>query len=491
MKQTTARFATQAAAEEFADWVMDFYDDPYEWVLACYSWGKKGTPLEEYDGPDKWQTRVLKGLGRDIRAGKINIRICVSSGHGIGKTALVAWLIHWYISTHTIPQIVVTANTGTQLTTKTWRELAKWQHYAINGWMFDWTATSYRYRGQESTWYASAIKWSAHNSEGFQGTHERNVMMVFDEASGIENIIWEVAGAAFTSYGGIWIAFGNCTKNTGWFYEAAFGRQRKRWTTYIIDSRDAKMRNDELIQEWKEDWGEDSDYFRVRVRGLPPKQGVLQFISSAVTHAAVMREIKPQAISGRLPRLMGLDVARQGDDSSCLLMRHGRKILDMVDGETIKLFNIRNITHLCLHVSKLINENYPDIVFVDGTGLGGGAVDYLRALGHTNIVEVHGGSEAQDKDVFLNKRIEMWDRMRQWLEGADIPDDPRLIVDLTTPEFGFQEKTQKMKLESKEDMKKRGADSPDAGDALALTFYHNVPSKTAFISDDSYEPDEV
>ena len=106
-------------------------------------------------------------------------------------------------------------------------------------------------------------------------------------------------------------------------------------------------------------------------------------------------------------------------------------------------------------------------------------------------MEVHGGSEAQDDTVFINKRIEMWDRMRQWLEGADIPDDPQLIIDLTTPEFGFQEKTQKMKLESKEDMKKRGSDSPDAGDALAMTFYHNVPSKTAFVREDSYEPDEV
>jgi phage terminase large subunit len=229
----------------------------------------------------------------------------------------------------------------------------------------------------------------------------------------------------------------------------------------------------------------------VRVRGLPPKQGVLQFISSAIVHAAVLRVVDPKAISDRIPRLMSLDVARQGDDSSCLLMRQGRKLLELADGDYIKRFQIRNITQLCLHVSKIIHQNYPDIVFVDGTGIGAGAVDYLRTLGHDNIVEVHGGSEPQDKLVFLNKRIEMWDRCRQWLEGADIPDDPQLIVDLTTPEFGFQEKTQKMKLESKEDMKKRGADSPDSGDALVQTFFHSVPSKTAFVRDDSYEPEEV
>jgi hypothetical protein len=386
---------------------------------------------------------------------------------------------------------VVTANTGTQLTTKTWRELAKWKNYAINGFQFDWTATSYRFVGQEATWYASAIKWSAHNSEAFAGTHETNVMVIMDEASGIDDIIWEVTAGAFTSHGGLWLTFGNPTRNSGRFYEAAFGRHRKRWDTYVIDARDAKMRNDELIGEWLEDWGEDSDYFRVRVRGLPPKQGVLQFISSAVVHAAVMRVVDAKETSNRLPRLMGFDVARQGDDSSCIIMRHGRKLIEMADGDTVKLFQIRDITQLCLRISQFIHENYPDIVFVDGTGIGAGAVDYLRALGHDNIVEVHGGSEAQDDTVFINKRIEMWDRMRQWLEGADIPDDPQLIIDLTTPEFGFQEKTQKMKLESKEDMKKRGSDSPDAGDALAMTFYHNVPSKTAFMREDSYEPDEV
>ena len=486
------QFRDREEAEQFAQWIMSFKDDPYEWVLACYPWGERGTPLADYDGPDVWQTRVLKGLADDLKAGKTQIRIAVSSGHGIGKTAVVAWIIHWFISTHPHPQIVVTANTGVQLTNKTWRELAKWKNYAINGWMFDWTATTYRYRGEEATWFATATKWSAHNSEAFAGTHEEEmkVMMVFDEASGIDDIIYEVAAGAFTT-GGLWLLFGNPTKNTGRFFEAAHGRHRKRWTTYVIDSRDAKMANKELIEEWKEDWGEDSDYFRVRVRGLPPKQGPLQFISAAVVTAAQMREIKPEAISDRLPRLAALDVARQGDDQSAFIMRQGRKVLELQDGGFVKRFQIRDITQLCLRVAKLIDENFPDMIFVDGTGLGAGAVDYLRALGYDNVIEVHGGYEAQDNKVFENKRIEMWDRMRQWLEGADIPDDPQLHIDLTTPEFGFVQKTQRMKLESKEDMKKRGVDSPDSGDALAMTFFHSVPSKSALVSESSYEPEEV
>lgn len=485
-------FNSDQEAIEFAEYIMGFHDDPYEWVLACYPWLVKGTPLQDYDGPDEWQTKVLKGIRDEIRSGSENIRICVSSGHGIGKTALVAWIIHWFISTHPNPQIVVTANTGTQLTTKTWRELAKWKNMAINGWMFEWTATTYRMIGQEATWFATATKWSAHNSEAFAGTHEEHVLMVFDEASGIDDIIWEVAAGAFTSHGGIWLAFGNPTRNTGRFYEAAFGRQRKRWTTFVIDARTAKMRNDELIQEWIEDWGEDSDYVRVRVRGLPPKQGPLQFISSEVVNQAVERHIPTLTIPDRFPRLMGFDVARQGDDQSVLVMRQGRKMLRFGDDQThVKRYQVRDITQLCNYVSKQIVENYPDIVFVDGTGLGAGAVDYLRLLGHDNIIEVHGGESPGNKKVYLNRRIEMWDRMRQWLEGADIPDDPQLIIDLTTPEFAFQDKSQLMKLESKETMKKRGADSPDSGDALALTFYHRVPSKSSLALESSYEPEVI
>jgi hypothetical protein len=259
----------------------------------------------------------------------------------------------------------------------------------------------------------------------------------------------------------------------------------------VVDARKSKMRNDKLIAEWAEDWGEDSDYFRVRVRGLPPKQGPLQFISSSSVQAAVERTIETKDISTRMPRLMGVDVARQGDDSSSVIMRHGRKIIEMADGERVHRYRIRDTRQLCLRVSNLIVENYPDIVFVDGVGLGGGVVDDLRMLGHDNIVEVLAGGKASDPKVFLNKRIEMWDRMRQWIDVADIPDDPQLIIDLTTPEFDFQIKSELMKLESKADMKKRGADSPDSGDALALTFFHRVPSKSQFARDSSYEPEFV
>ena len=477
-------FKSEEDKVKFAEWIMGYANDPYGWVLACYPWLKKGTTLEKYAGPDYWQREVLELIGTQLREGKKNIRITVSSGHGVGKTALFAWICHWYISTHPNPQLVVTANTKIQLTTKTWRELAKWKHLAINGFMFDWTATSYRLIGRADTWYASAIPWSSHNPDAFQGTHETNVMMVYDEASGIDDPIWTASEGAFTSHGGIWLTFGNCTRNSGRFFENTFGRSKKRWDQVIVDARKALMRSDELINQWIEDWGIDSDFVRVRVLGLPPKQGDLQLIATDIVTNAVHRKVEDHEISDRVPLCMGVDVARQGSDSSKVILRRGRKM-----SPKIYTYNLRDTTKLAMVVSKHIKDHYPDVVFVDGVGIGAGVVDMLRRLGHDNIIEVQAGSSPSDEKLYWNKRIEMWDRMRGWLEGADIPDDPQLQVDLTTPEYGFESKSDRMKLESKDDMRARGCASPDAGDALAMTFYHLVPTKTQFVSETSYEPD--
>ena len=487
------QFKTKEERDKFADFIMSFANDPYGWVLACYPWGEPGQ-LEKYTGPDRWQRRVLKKIGRQLKAGKKNIRISVSSGHGVGKTALVAWIIHWFISTHPNPQIVVTANTQQQLRNKTWRELAKWKNMAINGFMFDWTATTYSLKNRADTWFASAVPWSKQNSEAFAGTHEEHVMVIFDEASGIDDIIHEVAEGAFTSHGGIWLQFGNCTRATGRFFENMFGRFRERWDTIVVDARDAMMRNDELIKEWIEDWGIDSDFVRVRVLGLPPKQGDLQFIGTQVVQDAVDRVIDPKTISDRIPRLMGVDVARQGADTSKVVMRQGRLLLPVVTKAGIKplwTYRIRDTTQLAQRISELITINYPDVVFVDGVGIGAGVVDMLRRFGHDNIIEVQAGSKPTNQKLYLNKRIEMWDRMRMWLEVADIPDEAGLRTDLTAPEYYFDDRTDKMRLESKKDMKARNCASPDAGDAVAHTFYVLAPSKTQFFNEDSMEPDMV
>lgn len=462
-----------------------FTFDPLGFVRTVYPWGESGTSLADEDGPDVWQIEVLEHIKEEYaKSNNLQqaivgaIRIAVSSGHGPGKTALVAWIIHWFMSCFRNPQVVVTANTKTQLTTKTWRELSKWHSMSLHKHWFDWSATTFKFKETPELWCANAIPWSEHNSEAFAGTHEENVLIIFDEASAVADIIWEVTEGAMTTKNCIWVVFGNPTKNTGMFAQC-FKRFRHRWWNKKVDSRTAKMTDKALIQEWIDDYGEDSDFVRVRVRGEFPRAGDLQLIPVDVVEAAVARECE---VPVGAPRVMGVDVARYGSDMSVIARRHGRKL------EPLSKFRGLDTMELASVVAAAIRDERPDMVFVDGTGIGAGVIDRLRQLGH-EVIEVHAGSKPDpgNEKVYYNKRIEMWMRMAVWLKTADIPRDPELYDDLIGPEYHYDLKM-RMRLEPKENMKKRGLASPDCAEALVQTFSYLAPPMMDYSQSD-LEPD--
>ena len=154
--------AHQNQSTEIYDAIAECYSDPVKFVHLVYPWGRKGQ-LENYDGPDDWQAWCLNKIRDGVLSPEDAIQIAVASGHGIGKTSLVAWIIHWFISTRAHPQIVVTANTEQQLSNKTWRELAKWWKLSIHHDWFDWTATKFYLKASPETWFAAAIPWSERN----------------------------------------------------------------------------------------------------------------------------------------------------------------------------------------------------------------------------------------------------------------------------------------------------------------------------------------
>lgn len=404
--------------------------------------------------PDYWQTEALK-LAVE------NPRLAVSSGHGVGKTRLVAALIHWFMATRPNPQVVVTANTKPQLETKTWRELAKVNANAKNKDWFDQSASRFWMKSAPETWFASALAWTEHRSEAFAGTHEKHVLYVFDEASAIADIIWDVSEGAMTTEGARWAVFGNPTRNTGRFREC-WGKFKHRWKTLQVDSRHAKMADQKQIQAWIEDYGEDSDFVRVRVAGLFPRAGSNQFIPGDYVDGC--KRYKAEGYEG-LAKVFGVDVARFGDDQNAVAIRQGRKVIDLIKWRGM------DTMQTAAKVVELIQEHEPDMVFVDGVGVGGGVVDRLvQLVGQSKISEVNAGSTADNPEVYFNKRAEMWGRMKDGLKaGMELPDDSELCDDLIAPEYGFDPKN-RIQLEKKEDMKKRGLASPDLGDALALTY---------------------
>lgn len=380
------------------------------------------------------------------------------------NSADVAWLILWAMSTRPHINGVVTANTFPQLNTKTWRELAVWHKRAINGGWFQWTATKFFHKAHPETWFVSPIANSEHNSEAFAGQHGRHSLIIYDEASAIPDVIWEVSSGV-NDPRAMWFAFGNPTQNTGRFKEC-FGRFRSRWNTRHVDSRDCKMPNKEELQKDVEAYGEDSDFVRVRIKGEFPRVGSTQFISAEVVEQAMQRKVD---VPLGTPKLLGVDVARFGDDQTVIVRRHGRKVE--------KLTKLRELDtmQVAARVAEIIKNEHPNAVFVDGVGIGAGVVDRLRHLGY-EIIEVLAGAkpDEQNKAVYFNKRAEMWGRMREWLSGAGLPEDRELVDDLIGLEYGYDTQM-RIQLEKKEDMKKRGLASPDCADALALTFAYETP----------------
>jgi hypothetical protein len=468
--------------QELADDIVACQYDPVAFVEMAYPWGEGD--LLGHEGPRKWQSQINAAIRDHIQNEETRYQplcIAVASGHGIGKTAEISFIDHWGMSCWSDPKIVITANTDTQLRTKTSPELQKWYRLAINRHWFDVNATSIKLKdkAREKIWRTDLIPWSEENTEAFQGLHNQGkiVIVIFDEASGIADKIWEVTEGALTDENTviIWIAFGNPTQNTGRFREC-FGKLKHRWKTFQIDSRTVEGTNKAQLNKWVEDYGEDSDFVRIRVRGEFPRAGSNQFIPGDLVAAA--RKYQASGYE-RLPRILSVDVARFGDDQTVIGDRQGRK------ARILKKLRGLDTVQVAQRVMELIdqaetNDEPYDGMVIDGDGLGAGTIDYIRLHRYDKKVplfEFHGNNTPQDPKMYFNRRAEVWGLMRDALKsGLDIPDDAELEADLTGPQYGFSSDEQ-IQLERKKDMKARGLASPDTADMLAMTFAVKIAPK--------------
>jgi hypothetical protein len=452
--------------------LVSFKGDPLSFVLWAFPWGEKGTILEHRVGPEPWQQALLEDLRVRLLTPEVAIREATTSGNGVGKSALVSWVILWSIATAIDTRGVVTANTENQLKTKTWPELGKWYNLFIAKHLFQFTATSLvaRDADHERTWRVDMVPWSEHNVVAFQGLHNegRRLFVIMDEAASIIDGIWEAVDGCMTDKDTerLWCVFGNPNLPQGRFKECfEGGSQAHIWSTRCVDSRTISFTDKGEIAGWIRLYGEDSDFVRVRVRGVFPRAGSLQFISGDVVNEAAQRQVD---VHRHDPLVIGVDVARFGDDASVICIRKGR---DARSHPPLKFRGTDTMT-LAGNVAEIFASMRADAVFVDGTGVGGGVVDRLRQL-RVPCRDVQFAAKPDrhivDGVEWANKRAEIWGGMREWLKGGAIADDPELKKQLCGVEYAFNVKGQ-IQLERKEDMKKRGLDSPDIADALALTF---------------------
>lgn len=472
----------ERADAELSKFVGEFYADPLGFVLACFPWGQPGTVLADQPGPDAWQIEALLEIGRQVEARGFDgihavdpIRAAFSSGHGIGKSTMQAWLVCWIMSTRPNCRGTITANTATQLDTKTWAAIQHWASLCLTADWFELNTQRFYRKGQRANWFCAPQSCREENSEAFAGQHAASStsFYIVDEASAVPDKIAEVAEGGLTDGEPMIFLFGNCTRSQGFFYRACFGSERHLWHAVVIDSRTSRFTNKKQIAEWIETYGEDSDFVRVRVRGLPPAASDLQYIDSKTVAEAQKRSVQPLDDD---PLVCGLDVARGGADSCVFWFRRGpdaRSIPALrVPGESVR-DSTRLIAMACDVLERTYDGRKVAMLFVDGTGIGGPIVDRLVALGHgSRVTEVQFGAtapEATQTQKFANMRAFMWGKCRDWLQRGALPADPQLAEELTAPGYSH-DKSDRIVLESKEHLKARGVASPDAADALCLTF---------------------
>ena len=454
-----------------ASFLGEYAHDPVGFVWAAFPWGEG-----ELEGqtPQEWQLELLEDIGKGLKTIDQVIREAVASGNGIGKSALVSWLILWAISTYEDCKGVVTANTDTQLRTKTWAELAKWHRLFIGNPLFDYTATSLYSSDtkHEKTWRIDAIPWSEQNPEAFAGLHNqgRRILIVFDEASAIADVIWETVEGATTDANTeiLWCCFGNPTRPNGRFFDC-FNKFRNFWRKKQIDSRTVRISNKQQLNEWVEEWGIESDFVKVHVLGQFPDASANQLISRTLAEEGVKRgKVLKKEDCESLPVVIGVDPAWTGDDKLVVYLRQGNysKVL-------WELVNNDDDSVVAEKLAYFQDEYHMSKGFID-MGYGTGIYSVLKSMGRADVWQLISFASKPVDEYYANKRAEMWSEMKKWLqEGGAIENNHDIVVDLTGPEAAINRRG-KLQLESKDDMKRRGLASPNYGDALALTFAQPV-----------------
>ena len=429
-----------------------------------------GGPDGKLAAPDDWQVDVLEAAPA-VRRGALK------ASKGVGKSTLLVWLGWWFLATRLHPKVVCTSISEDNLRDGMWSEFSLWQKRSpFLQKAFTWNAERITSVEHPQTWWASARTWPKtadknRQADTLAGVHADNILFLLDESGGIPDAVMATAEAGLANAekeGGreamIWQA-GNPTQTDGPLYRAC-ERERALWFVKEIsgDPNDPK-RAPRVSREWALEqiskYGADNPWVLVNVFGrFPPSQSNKLIGLEEATEASRRTLQLAEYISE--PKVLGVDCARFGDDRTAFAPRQGKALFQL------QTFRNLDAMEVVGQASLAITKFQPDMVFVDEGGLGAGIVDSLKQLGQP-VIGINSASASTKKECH-NKRAEMWWLAAEWLRrGGCIPNDSELIAELCGPTYRFTP-ANKVLLESKDDMKKRGLPSPDKADAVTLTF---------------------
>jgi hypothetical protein len=423
--------------------------------------------------PDKWQRDVLNAYAAGER------RISIRSAHGVGKTAVVAWMsIHHQI--FRFPQkTAATAPSRPQAFDAYFAEVKHWIKMLPEGLqaLLDVKADRIELRSAPQSSFMSVRTSRQDQPEALQGIHADNVLLIVDEASGVPEAIFEAAIGSMSGENALTVLIGNPVRTSGLFFDTHNRIKSEWWTMWVGYWPDESTRpegmvhSDRITPDFERDvamrYGEDSNAYRVRVLGEFPVTDDDSVIPYHLIEEARVRQLE---VHPDTPEVWGLDVARFGSDRSTLCKRKGSAVVDKVI--IWKGLDLMQLTGAVKHEwDQTPPTKRPVEIFVDAIGIGAGVADRLRELG-LPIRAVNVSETPALKTQYRNLRAELWFRAKEWLQSkvASLPmDDVFLCGELSVPRYFFSS-SGKMQIESKEDIKKRKLPSPDIADAFVLTF---------------------
>lgn len=461
--------------EELIDALEVYYDDPEAFLedvlrIKC----------------DDWQSEVAADVAT-------HDRIAVKSGQGVGKTALEAGLIIWFLLCRPYSKVIATAPTMQQLYDVLWAEIAKWLNSSTVKDLLTWTKTKVYVVGDSERWFATAK--TATKAENMQGFHEDHMLIVVDEASGVADPIMEAILGTLTGKDNKLLLMGNPNRIDGVFYDA-FNKDRDKYRTHTVSSRDSSRTSKDNIAMLESKYGKDSDVVRVRIDGQFPKGALDSFISLETVELACAKDnrVKPEDIAAADTLHIGVDVARFGDDKTVITPRISAKVFEFRKySKKDTMETAGNVIRCCMDYMKRFTNLRQCIIKVDDSGVGGGVTDRLREVIKEQklpcrVIPVNNGESATD-EYYFNLGCQIWGRIKELLENnfsnkvqgkadsqgiliceIELPHDEEMIKQLSVRKYHMTSKG-KIQLESKDGMKKRGIGSPDTADSLALAFY--------------------
>jgi hypothetical protein len=401
-----------------------------------------------------------------------NRRVAAKSGKGCGKSASVAFAILWFMCCFDDPKVVASAPSFPTLSSALWPEIAMWLNRCSLKHIFTQTATRLFLTESPKNWFCEPR--TANTPENLQGLHAKNMLLIIDEASAIEQAIFDAFNTTLTGYNNKFVMIGNPTRVSGPFYDC-FYRFSDKWKTLTFNAEKSPFVKEEQLDYFREKYGVHHDIYKVSVLGEFPAGSPESFLKLSDVNAAVDRR---ESVQKSKEISIGLDVARYGDDTTVLFWREGNyvhspKVLEknsIPEAADLVLKTVREIRARTSCTSKIK-------VKVDATGLGSGVCDILKLDRDNNIdvIECNNGGKGTDK--YHNEASLGWGCLRDVIEKIGLPDDHTLIEELSSRKWKMTP-TGKIMIQPKSEFKKEYKASPDRADALILCFFEKENEKS-------------